>query len=251
MGRFRLMFAALASGRRSAHREEPSYGIVGMLHILPPALAWLWRLVAPRGHDNPSIIDSKGLQSEGVGSYWPFATGRRVTHANLLLDQIRSVSRHSCMCFSRTNILALGKSALCRNGSAANIWHGGNRTHPAGTNGSITFAASRLCARCRFVSTAIPFRLVCLKSTANPKSVLKALTPALASCSNFSPRRWSPIGSRSRSLGTRALLNAVSKAALSKISNACFRWNNLPITRSSRCGALVHRAPFCFSLEVL
>ena len=68
--------------------EQPSYGILGILHLLPPALAWLWRLVAPRGYANPSIIDSEALESEGVGSYWPFATGRKVDHANLLLDQI-------------------------------------------------------------------------------------------------------------------------------------------------------------------
>jgi len=68
--------------------ENPSYGIFGILHILPPALAWLWRLVAPRGYANPSIIDGEDLVSEGVGSYWPFATGRRVDHANLLLKQI-------------------------------------------------------------------------------------------------------------------------------------------------------------------
>ncbi|MBP8130625.1 MAG: DUF4914 family protein [Candidatus Hydrogenedentes bacterium] len=68
----------------------PSYGILGLFHVLPPALAWLWRLVAPRGHDNPSIVDSEGMSSEGVGSYWPFATGRRVEQANLLLDQILS-----------------------------------------------------------------------------------------------------------------------------------------------------------------
>jgi len=61
-----------------------------MLHILPPSLAWLWRLVAPRGHANPSIQSSKSkeMQSEGVGSYWAFATGRRVDQANLLLNQI-------------------------------------------------------------------------------------------------------------------------------------------------------------------
>lgn len=68
--------------------EKPSYGIIGMFHVLPPALAWLWRLVAPRGHDNPSIVDSEGMSSEGVGSYWPFATGRRVDQANLILEQI-------------------------------------------------------------------------------------------------------------------------------------------------------------------
>lgn len=70
-------------------REVPTYGIIGIFHILPPALAWLWRLVAPRGHANPSVISKgKGMISEGVGSYWPFATGLRVDQANLLLDQI-------------------------------------------------------------------------------------------------------------------------------------------------------------------
>jgi hypothetical protein len=58
--------------------------------VAPPAagLAWLWRLVAPRGHANPSITDTEGMTSEGVGSYWPFATGRRSIQANLLLEQI-------------------------------------------------------------------------------------------------------------------------------------------------------------------
>lgn len=69
-------------------REHPSYGIIGLFHILSPALAWLWRLVAPRGHGNPSIVEREGMTSEGVGSYWPFATGRRVDQANLLLRQI-------------------------------------------------------------------------------------------------------------------------------------------------------------------
>jgi hypothetical protein len=73
--------------------ENPTYGIIGYLHILPPALAWLWRLVAPRGHANPSITDSAGLASEGVGSYWPFATGRIVDHANLLLRQIQQTPK--------------------------------------------------------------------------------------------------------------------------------------------------------------
>ncbi|MFA6580599.1 MAG: DUF4914 family protein [Paludibacter sp.] len=70
--------------------KDPNYGIIGMFHILPPALAWLWRLVAPRGHANPSIIGGGNMESEGVGSYWPFATGKMVTHANLLLEQILS-----------------------------------------------------------------------------------------------------------------------------------------------------------------
>ncbi len=73
-------------------RDNPSYGIFGFLHILPPALAWLWRLVAPRGHANPSITTTTGMTSEGVGSYWPFATGRRVDQANLLYRQILSTT---------------------------------------------------------------------------------------------------------------------------------------------------------------
>ena len=74
-------------------RDNPSYGILGLMHILPPALAWLWRLVAPRGYNNPSIISDAGMISEGVGPYWPFATGKKIKQANLLLDQIvRSTS---------------------------------------------------------------------------------------------------------------------------------------------------------------
>ncbi|MFD2840748.1 DUF4914 family protein [Populibacterium corticicola] len=78
-------------------RNNPSYGIMGMMHVVPPALAWLWRLIAPRGDKNPSIgetkdekktIKSGGMVSEGVGSYWPFSTGTKVAAANLLLKQI-------------------------------------------------------------------------------------------------------------------------------------------------------------------
>lgn len=70
-------------------KEKVNYGIIGMLHVLPPALAWIWRLVSPRGFANPSIVDSdSSMKSEGVGSYWPFATGKMVDQANLLLEQI-------------------------------------------------------------------------------------------------------------------------------------------------------------------
>jgi hypothetical protein len=74
----------------ATHRESQLYGILAMIHVLSPALAWLWRLVAPRGHANPSIQTQHGveMESEGVGSYWAFATGRRVDQANLLLKQI-------------------------------------------------------------------------------------------------------------------------------------------------------------------
>lgn len=70
-------------------KEDPTYGILGVFHVLPPALAWLWRLVSPRGYGNPSIVSNGvGMESEGVGSYWPFATGKMVDQANLLLEQI-------------------------------------------------------------------------------------------------------------------------------------------------------------------
>lgn len=74
-------------------KENPNYGIIGLFHILPASLAWIWRLVAPRGFANPSISDgsktsANTMKSEGVGSYWPFATGRKVDQANLLLRQI-------------------------------------------------------------------------------------------------------------------------------------------------------------------
>jgi hypothetical protein len=81
-------------------KEHPTYGILGLLHFLPPALAWLWRMVSPRGHANPSITDTEGMTSEGVGSYWPFATGRRVDQANLLLKQIMQTpsTRYTLSC---------------------------------------------------------------------------------------------------------------------------------------------------------
>ena len=69
-------------------REKPSYGILGLFHVLPPALAWLWRLVSPRGYGNPSINETDGMSSEGVGSYWPFAPGKKIKQANILLKQI-------------------------------------------------------------------------------------------------------------------------------------------------------------------
>jgi hypothetical protein len=69
-------------------KEKPTYGIIGLMHILPPALGWLWRLVAPRGHANPSIVDTEGMTSEGIGSYGYFLTGSEVVQANLLLEQV-------------------------------------------------------------------------------------------------------------------------------------------------------------------
>lgn len=85
-------------------KEKPTYGIFGMMHVLPPALAWLWRLVAPRGDSNPSITDSKGLSSEGVGSFWPFSTGKKVTSANLLLKQIKEQTKTRYLLFPNQHV---------------------------------------------------------------------------------------------------------------------------------------------------
>ncbi|WP_425954443.1 DUF4914 family protein [Xylanimonas sp. McL0601] len=76
---------------------QPTYGVMGLMHVIPPALAWLWRLVTPRGDKNPSIaataaeadvIAHGGMVAEGVGSFWPFSTNTKVGAANLLLEQI-------------------------------------------------------------------------------------------------------------------------------------------------------------------
>ncbi|MBR1456352.1 MAG: DUF4914 family protein [Oscillospiraceae bacterium] len=70
---------------------EPNYGVMGMVQFVPISIAWLWRLISPRGFKNPSIADANagsGLKAEGVGSYWPFCTGKKVTQANLLLRQM-------------------------------------------------------------------------------------------------------------------------------------------------------------------
>jgi hypothetical protein len=83
-------------------RETPSYGIMGMTHFVPPSIAWLWRLIAPRGDKNPSIgeaadavdkFEHGGMVAEGVGSYWPFSTGTKVAAANLLLKQLLEFNR--------------------------------------------------------------------------------------------------------------------------------------------------------------
>jgi hypothetical protein len=87
-----------------ATKEHPTYGIAGMMHVLPPALAWIWRLVSPRGHANPSIVETEGMSSEGVGSYWPFATGKKAIHANLLLEQIINTPKTNYVLIPNQNI---------------------------------------------------------------------------------------------------------------------------------------------------
>jgi hypothetical protein len=107
--------------------DRPTYGVVGMFHVLPPALAWIWRLIAPRGHANPSIVETGGMSSEGVGSYWPFATGRRVDQANLLLRQIQETTAVDYLLFPNQHIGCwevgfmpqwIGREYFARRGSA-------------------------------------------------------------------------------------------------------------------------------------
>ncbi len=109
------------------YKDNVSYGIIGLCHILPPALAWLWRLVAPRGYANPSITDTKGMTSEGVGSYWPFATGRYINHANLFLKQIMATPKTRYLLFPNQHIGAwevgfmpqwIGREYFARKGAA-------------------------------------------------------------------------------------------------------------------------------------
>jgi hypothetical protein len=85
-------------------RDRPTYGIIGMMQVIPPALAWLWRLVAPRGHNNPSIVETEGMTSEGVGSFGPFLTGKITTAANLLLEQIVNSPNVSYVIFPNQHI---------------------------------------------------------------------------------------------------------------------------------------------------
>ncbi len=71
--------------------DVPNYGVMGMVQIVPVSIAWLWRLISPRGYRNPSVADAcadSALKAEGIGSYWPFCTGKKVVQANLLLRRM-------------------------------------------------------------------------------------------------------------------------------------------------------------------
>ena len=61
---------------------------LGLFHVLPPRWPgcgdwWLRAGMAIR-----RSLTRRACNREGVGSFWPFATGRRVDQANILLDQI-------------------------------------------------------------------------------------------------------------------------------------------------------------------
>ena len=44
------------------------------------------------------------MGSEGVGSYWPFATGKRIRHANLLLEQIMNTPQTTFILVPNQNV---------------------------------------------------------------------------------------------------------------------------------------------------
>ena len=120
-------------------KETPNYGIIGMLHVLPPALAWLWRLVAPRGHANPSIVTTEGLSSEGVGSYWPFATGKRVTQQTSSCASSSRPPAHATSSFP-TSTSGRTKSASTPSGSPGSTWRAAAASS-SGRNSSLNHAA--------------------------------------------------------------------------------------------------------------
>ena len=51
-----------------------------------------------------SIFATGKMESEGVGSYWPFATGKRIPHANMLLKQIIDTPRTTFTLVPNQNI---------------------------------------------------------------------------------------------------------------------------------------------------
>lgn len=108
-------------------KDRPTYGIIGIMHILPPALGWLWRLVSPRGHNNPSIVETEGMTSEGIGSYGFFLTGSVVEQANLLLEQVLNTPNTRYVLFPNQHIGAykvgfmpqwISREYIARRGSA-------------------------------------------------------------------------------------------------------------------------------------
>ena len=79
--------AQLRRAHAAVYRESsPNYGVMGMLQVMPPSIAWLWRLVSPRGFKNPSIADTNaggGLKSRGrrlllAVRHGPQASRRRI-----------------------------------------------------------------------------------------------------------------------------------------------------------------------------
>ena len=180
--------AASGSARRPAPPRQPTYGMIGLFHMLPPALAWLWRLVAPRGHDNPSIVDTGGMSSEGVGSYWPFATGRRVDQANLLLQPDPDHHRTSTTCSSPTSTSAAGRSASCRSGSAASTSPDGVR--PASSRAPWSTPASRCWVEPRWASPsrANRSRAGCSTSSSSASSTPRSTTSGRDELQEFAVR---------------------------------------------------------------
>ncbi len=158
-------------------REKPTYGIIGLFHILPPALAWLWRLVAPRGHANPSIVEEGGMSSEGVGSYWPFAPGRRVRQANLLLTQIQQ-TQHTRYILTPNQYVGVWEMGfmpqwLTRDYLARAVSPGSAKTR---SNPPVARCSATHCNPCASKASASP--IGSSKSTSSRRSVTRVTTRA-------------------------------------------------------------------------
>ena len=132
--------------------DHPSYGIAGLLHVLPPALAWLWRLVAPRGYSNPSITNSSGLSSEGVGSYWAVRPpGGAWCRPTCCCARFRKHAGHPLSRSPPTSTSAPGAPGSCRSGWRASTWRGAaaRASGPTSWCRRAARCSATRCARCR------------------------------------------------------------------------------------------------------
>ena len=98
-------------------RERPTFGILGLLHILPPALAWLWRLVAPRGHDNPSITETEGHEQRRC-RFLLALRHRSAGDPGQPAAAPNGYAADAATSLSRTSMWVRGRRGSCRNGCA-------------------------------------------------------------------------------------------------------------------------------------
>ena len=101
-----------------ATASQPSYGILGLMHIIPPALAWLWRLVAPPSAAAPTWT-ARGWAPTGPSP--PVSGSSRPT----CCWSRSSTARPPAMCSSPTSISAFTALALPPSGSPGSTWPAG------------------------------------------------------------------------------------------------------------------------------